>query len=110
MGGKFTVINESFDCIHCGCLVQPLRSGGCRNHCPECFYSLHLDIYPGDRKSDCKGILIPIRADYHSKKGYMIVHRCETCGHETRNKLTLENEEQPDSQIRLHELLKYPII
>ena len=24
-----------------------------RNHCPNCLYSLHVDIEPGDRESEC---------------------------------------------------------
>lgn len=26
-----------------------------RNHCPNCLYSLHVDIEPGDRESECGG-------------------------------------------------------
>ncbi|WP_018131890.1 RNHCP domain-containing protein [Effusibacillus pohliae] len=103
---KFTVRNEPFTCIHCGTEVRPLQSGGCRNHCPVCFYSLHLDIHPGDRASDCRGILEPVRIESHSKKGYMIVHRCRQCGHLTKNKLALEDPVQPDSFDRMLELMR----
>ncbi|MFC4767242.1 RNHCP domain-containing protein [Effusibacillus consociatus] len=102
---KFTVRNEPFTCIWCGVEVQPL-AGGCRNHCPECFYSLHLDINPGDRASECKGILEPVDVESHSKKGYMIVHRCKKCGQITRNKAALEDPVQPDSLDRLLELMR----
>lgn len=104
----FTVRNESFTCIHCGTEVKPLASGGCRNHCPQCFVSLHLDIRPGDRASGCKGILRPLAVEFHSKKGYMIVHRCQKCGHVTRNKTALEDPVQPDSFDRLLELMQNP--
>lgn len=103
---KFTVRNESFACIHCGTEVLPLAAGGCRNHCPQCFYSLHLDIHPGDRASDCKGVLEPVAIESHSKKGYMIVHRCQQCGHVTRNKVTLEDPVQPDNFERMLELMR----
>ncbi|WP_200759901.1 RNHCP domain-containing protein [Effusibacillus dendaii] len=103
---KFTVRNESFVCIHCGTSVRPLTGGGCRNHCPECFYSLHLDIHPGDRASDCKGILEPITVESHSKKGYMIVHRCKRCGLQTKNKMALEDPVQPDNFAHLLELMQ----
>lgn len=107
---KFTVRNESFRCIHCGTEVQPSAAGGCRNHCPNCFFSVHLDIFPGDRAADCHGILEPIRIEIHSKKGYMVVHRCQTCGHLTRNKLALEDPVQPDSLERMLQLMQNPPI
>jgi hypothetical protein len=94
--------------MHCGAEVQPLTSGGCRNHCPECFYSLHLDVNPGDRASDCNGVLEPIAVESHSKKGYMVVHRCRKCGQVNRNKLALEEPVQPDSLQRMLELMKNP--
>ena len=28
-----------------------------RNHCPNCLSSLHVDEEPGDRASDCGGIM-----------------------------------------------------
>lgn len=31
-----------------------------RNHCPNCLYSLHVDITPGDRAADCGGIMEPV--------------------------------------------------
>jgi hypothetical protein len=102
---QFTVRNESFVCVNCGIRVQPLAAGGCRNHCPECFYSLHLDIHPGDRLSDCQGILEPVAIEKHSKKGYMVVHRCRKCGHVTRNKLALEDPVQPDNFEKMLELM-----
>ncbi|MBO7505538.1 RNHCP domain-containing protein [bacterium] len=47
-------INESFICVNCGREV-PLASKTCRNHCPYCFASLHVDgEIPGDRSSICK--------------------------------------------------------
>lgn len=96
MSGKhFTVINESFTCLVCHREVLPLRTG-CRNHCPYCLHSVHLDKWPGDRAADCGGIMAPMEVYQHSKKGYMIHHRCETCGHEAVNKLALDDPVQPD--------------
>ena len=31
-----------------------------RNHCPNCLSSLHVDEEPGDRASDCGGIMEPV--------------------------------------------------
>ena len=49
--------NDSFTCKVCGRLVTPDAAGTeHRNHCPNCLSSLHVDIEPGDRESDCGGI------------------------------------------------------
>ena len=51
----FTEIDESFVCENCGKKVEKLGYSS-RNHCPYCLHSKHLDINPGDREEDCKGI------------------------------------------------------
>jgi DNA-directed RNA polymerase subunit RPC12/RpoP len=102
---KFTDVNEAFECIHCGASVRPsVRS--CRNHCPECLHSVHLDVFPGDRAAECGGLMIPVRVTYNSRKGYQIVHKCAQCGHESRNVAALEHEEQPDSLEALLKLMQ----
>lgn len=95
--------NQGFDCLHCGRKVLPLLNGSYRNHCPYCLYSVHIDINPGDRASDCLGLLKPVGVDYSSKKGWVIVHKCERCGMEKRNKAALDDPEPDDfeSIIRL---------
>ncbi|MEI7918757.1 MAG: RNHCP domain-containing protein [bacterium] len=35
-------INESFTCIHCGKQISQAAKT-CRNHCPFCFVSRHVD-------------------------------------------------------------------
>jgi hypothetical protein len=49
-------------------------------------YSLHVDIYPGDRANECKGVLEPVGVEHNSKKGWVILHRCQACGELRRNK------------------------
>ncbi|MEM7737404.1 MAG: RNHCP domain-containing protein [Deinococcota bacterium] len=88
--------NTSFVCANCGRDVPPLANGSYRNHCPFCLYSLHVDINPGDRASDCGGLLEPVAVDYNGKKGWIIVSRCQTCGMEKRNKAALDDSNQPD--------------
>lgn len=83
---RFTKIDEEFKCENCGKIVHKLGYT-CRNHCPYCLYSKHLDINPGDRAEDCHGLLEPIGLDSNSKKGYMIVFRCKKCGAIRRNKV-----------------------
>ena len=49
--------HDSFICRVCGRLVVPEGAGsGHRNHCPNCLHSLHVDVEPGDRASDCGGL------------------------------------------------------
>jgi len=42
---KFTKIDEEFICENCGHKVNKLGYT-CRNHCPICLYSKHVDINP----------------------------------------------------------------
>ncbi len=83
---SFIVINESFTCQNCG-EENPKADGSCRNHCRKCLYSLHVDEKtPGDRQSDCKGLLIPVGVIQNGKKGWIIKHKCKKCGKEITNK------------------------
>ncbi|MCY0870004.1 MAG: RNHCP domain-containing protein [Firmicutes bacterium] len=106
---RFTVINEAFTCVVCGCPVQPL-AGSCRNHCPQCLCSVHVDRFPGDRAADCGGIMRPVSIELTSRKGWIVRHRCEVCGTQTVNKLALEDPFQPDDMelvMRLIEVGQY---
>ncbi|MDD3119965.1 MAG: RNHCP domain-containing protein [Candidatus Gracilibacteria bacterium] len=81
------MINEPFICEKCGKEVNLHPDGSARNHCPYCLYSKHLDKnFPGDRESECGGIMEPIGIDYKKNKGYMIKHKCSKCGKEIPNK------------------------
>lgn len=91
MARKFTKINESFTCIECGRDVPP-SDKTCRNHCPYCLHSLHVDINPGDRLNPCQGVLVPVGYSINSKKGIMIEFRCRRCNAMTRNIAKLEGE------------------
>lgn len=42
---KFTKIDEEFICENCGKQVEKLGYT-CRNHCPSCLYSKHVDVNP----------------------------------------------------------------
>ena len=53
--------SDTFTCKVCGWLVTPEgASSNHRNHCPNCLSSLHVDIEPGDRESDCGGVMEPV--------------------------------------------------
>ena len=85
MERRFTEIDEAFICEHCGKKVEPLGYS-CRNHCPYCLYSKHVDKNPGDRSEHCHGELEPVGLEMDSKKGYVIIFRCKKCGAIRKNK------------------------
>ena len=93
-------INESFLCIHCGKeITQAAKT--CRNHCPSCFCSLHVDgDMPGDRAAWCGAKMFPI--DYKLlNSDYKILFQCTKCGKQHRNKRAID-----DEVIKLPELIK----
>ena len=100
-------MNQPFHCAQCGAEVPALKSGSCRNHCPYCLYSLHVDINPGDRANECQGLLEPVGVEHSSKKGWVILHRCQRCGELRRNKAALDDEVPDDYEVLL-ELSKRP--
>ena len=81
---NFVEIDESFICENCGKEVEPLGYS-CRNHCPYCLYSKHVDINPGDRAETCHGLLEPIGIEMNNRKGYIIVYKCKKCGNIRKN-------------------------
>ena len=88
--------NTSFKCENCKKAVIPVTNGSYRNHCPFCLYSLHLDINPGDRLSQCKGLMKPVGLRYNGNKGWQILHLCLTCGVKKVCKIATDTNE-PDS-------------
>ena len=82
MNKKFQRHIEDFTCIHCGAAVT---GDGYTNHCPECLWSRHVDINPGDRAAFCQGMMEPV--GFTVKHGnYILTHRCTKCGIEKKNK------------------------
>lgn len=75
--------DNSFTCINCGSQVEKLGYTS-RDHCNSCLYSLHVDVTPGDRQNNCKGILKPINV-INTKKGMQIEYKCIKCGQVVRN-------------------------
>lgn len=82
MDPKFQRTVEDFTCEHCGVHVI---GNGYTNHCPQCLWSKHVDINPGDRASDCGGMMEPLSVEGSTGKGYRIRHHCQKCGHEKVN-------------------------
>ena len=80
-------INEAFDCIWCGKKIPPAKKT-CRNHCPYCFTSLHVDgDVPWDRDTNCHGIMKPVELDFKMSGGSKILFQCITCCKQHRNKV-----------------------
>ncbi|MDD2566284.1 MAG: RNHCP domain-containing protein [Candidatus Gracilibacteria bacterium] len=88
----FIMINEEFECENCHKKVSSHPESSARNHCPFCLFSKHLDDkFPGDRASDCLGLMEPFDLDFKKNKGYMIKHKCLKCGKEILNKVASDD-------------------
>lgn len=75
---KFQKKIEDFVCENCG---YKIKGTGYTDHCPICLYSKHVDINPGDRKSNCLGLMEPISLEI--KADQKIIHyQCLKCGFE----------------------------
>jgi len=89
---------SNFTCIECRKVVNSEAVGTRhRNHCPYCLWSRHVDVKPGDRVEPCQGMMEPTGLtfkgegfDKYGKKRQgeiMIIHRCERCGKESKNRI-----------------------
>lgn len=89
---NFIYKNEEFVCENCGKQNFPNRPE-IRNHCQFCLHSKHVDRdVPGDRLSDCGGLLRPVDVDHHKKKGWVLVFECVKCGANSRNKVASDDD------------------
>lgn len=80
---SFIMKDEEFICTNCGKHVSKLNYTA-RDHCPYCLTSIHIDINPGDRLNNCKGLLIPIGVEKF-KDSYKIIYKCSKCGINHKN-------------------------
>ena len=94
---KFTMKDENFICENCGFEVQKLNYTA-RDHCPNCLYSKHVDILPGDRSNPCHGLLKPIGIEKF-KNTYKILYQCEKC--KKLHKNIMANDDNMDLIINL---------
>ena len=92
----FTHRNHSFICENCQKEVPPLKAG-CRNHCPFCLTSKHVDINPGDRAEDCHGLMKAVNYKLDAKKGIVLTFKCLSCGKYARNKAAYEDAFEADN-------------
>lgn len=83
---------DTFSCKVCGRLTVPEGAGSNhRNHCPNCLSSLHVDDDPGDRASDCGGIMEPIGVWVRKDGEWAIIHRCKRCGKLASNRIAADD-------------------
>ncbi|RLC34269.1 hypothetical protein DRH14_03365 [Candidatus Shapirobacteria bacterium] len=76
---NFVRKKENFVCEVCG---FETIGDGYTDHCPKCLWGKHVDEnIPGDRKSDCKGLMEPIMVIYDKGK-FRIFYKCVECGKE----------------------------
>lgn len=88
----FKRTKEDFECEFCEEMVV---GDGYTNHCPECLWSKHVDIEPGDRMSKCGGLMRPVLLE-KERGAYKILHRCTACSLEKRNKLQRSDNFDPE--------------
>jgi uncharacterized CHY-type Zn-finger protein len=86
---------EDFVCGHCGTAVS---GNGYTNHCPKCLWSLHVDIFPGDRAARCGGLMEPVEA-FLDHGEWHLTHRCVTCGYAKKNRLSDEDDMEMFSKL-----------
>lgn len=94
---KFQKRVEDFTCEHCHTEV---KGDGYTNHCPQCLWSKHVDVNPGDRANDCGGMMEPLAVEGNSPK-YRIVERCQKC-REIKH-FTMHKSDNPNAIIAIAE-------
>ncbi len=85
---KFRRTKEDFVCDRCGFFVG---GDGYTNHCPKCLWSKHVDVNPGDRMSECFGMMEPIDVFVKGDE-YAILHKCIKCGYEKKNRTSKKDD------------------
>jgi predicted ATP-dependent serine protease len=87
MSKRFTKKQEDFTCKQCGYQVT---GTGYTNHCPECLWSKHVDVNPGDRAEVCGAMMKPIDL-YQKGQEWFVIHQCERCDFERRKKISADD-------------------
>lgn len=103
---KNNACKESFECAFCGRLVVQQGAGtDHRNHCPNCLCSLHVDEEPGDRASDCGGIMEPVAVWVRKNGEWAVIHRCRRCGEFSSNCVAAD-----DNPMKLMSIAMKPLV
>ena len=101
-------MKNSFICQNCNVKV-PLVAPGTknRNHCPNCLFSLHVDVEIGDRREKCKGLMPPIGKILKSDGEEVLIHKCEKCGFERKNRMAGDDSFELVEELELLDTKKY---
>jgi hypothetical protein len=104
---RVLIDKQDFKCRQCGAFVSASRelSGvNNRNHCPQCLWSLHVDLrVAGDRKADCGSRMEPVgltvkrvvKRYSRSEPGeLMLIHRCTGCQKLSINRIAADDDVQ----------------
>ena len=84
----------AFQCVHCYQSVPGMAPGTThRNHCPQCLWSRHVDLQPGDRRSACQGAMEPVAIHIQPNGEWSLVHRCTRCGMVRLNRIAGDDNE-----------------
>ena len=86
----FSKLDEEFICENCKRKVNKLNYTS-RDHCPFCLYSKHVDVNPGDRQNNCKGLLIPVDIEKF-KSTYKIIYKCKKCNCIHKNIIAMDDD------------------
>ena len=106
---KTHACTDSFTCKQCGRLVVSAGAGSDhRNHCPNCLSSLHVDIEPGDRASDCGSLMEPVAVWVRKNGEWAIIHRCRRCGKLSSNRVAADDNPMKLMSIALKPLCEPP--
>ncbi len=87
----FRLFQKKQEDFICGKCSKEVKGNGYTNHCPYCLWSKHVDIFPGDRLEDCKGLMEPVLVE-KEKNDYVLTHKCIICGGIKRNKVQKEDD------------------
>lgn len=106
---KTHACKDTFNCKACGRQVFPAEDGSKhRNHCPNCLSSLHVDIEPGDRESDCGGIMEAVAVWVRKGGEWAIIHRCRRCGELVSNRVASDDNPMKLMSIAMKPLCEPP--
>ncbi len=100
---------KAFTCKVCGETVTTQGAGTHhRNHCPRCLSSIHLDVVPGDRASDCGGVMDAIAVWVRKDGEWAVIHRCRSCGGLSSNRIAADDNEYKLISIAVKPLAQPP--
>lgn len=93
-----------FKCVNCYKQISFSKNIGTanRNHCPFCLWSLHVDLkIPGDRKSNCHGLMKPTALAFKKDSEIMLVHECQKCGKVSINRIA--GDDDPNEILKIED-------